>query len=90
MVPVYTGHYHYNGHNDNGYMKILDTGFKPLFTVTGFTSRYTGHAYYKQHATRYTTCSSSPGLQDTLKRTQGRRRHTRAHIPSTMETIGDV
>lgn len=40
MVPLISGHYYYYGDNGNGYMKILDTDFKPIFTVTGFMSRH--------------------------------------------------
>ena len=90
MVPVYTGHYHYNGNNGNDNVRILDTGFKPLFTVTGFMSRYRLSILHTACNTIHTTCSGSPGLQHTLKRTQGRRRYTRAHVPSTMDTNGDV
>lgn len=40
MVQATPGHHHSNGNNGNGYMKISDTGFRPLFTGTGFMSRY--------------------------------------------------
>ena len=44
MVPEYTGHYHYNGNYGDGRMRILDTGFKPLFAITGFKV-VTGYVY---------------------------------------------
>ena len=49
MVPVETGHYHYNGNNGKSEMKFSDTGLSPFFAVTGSTSRY---RLRKLHTTR--------------------------------------
>lgn len=64
MVPALTGHHHDVENKGNGYIKILDIGSKPLFTVTGLISRYQPGILHPAHSygRYYTTCISSPGL----------------------------